>query len=194
MPIRGVAGDSGSKPSISRVDRMGFIYSCMKQGMSYTDALREVNERFDIIESPATVTTPIMRVWSIGNNDGYPLEIIPNEGQSVSPKVSGEEWARSSSISGQYENVEIGVDEGIPGSDQTAVAVASGGKVVSTFGIIREGDDFVVRDEEGSILGKCRSKEKFMEILHLISEQRASERADCVSAENASRFDIIDME
>lgn len=128
----------GRKPLISRVERLSSVYSRMKRGMSYPAALREVNESFDIAETP--VTPPVIRVRGIAENGGYPLEIIPGE-------------------------IEVGVDEGIPGSDQTAIAVASGGKVVATFGIIPDGDDFVVRAEDGSILGRGSSEEDIMEII-----------------------------
>lgn len=102
----------GRKPLISRAERLSSVYSLMKRGMSYPAALREVHEKFDIVETQ--VTLPVIRVRGIGENGGYPLEIIPGE-------------------------IEVGVDEGIPGSDQTAIAVASGGKIVDTFMVKREG-------------------------------------------------------
>ncbi len=180
----------GQKPSTPGSVRLSFIHARMKQGMSYADALREVNEKFDIVESPATVTSTrqVVRVYGIADNGGYPIEIIPDEievGAHTFPSVAG----------GEYYNTVIGVDEGIPGSDRTAISIISGGKVVDTFVVTREGDELVVRAEDGSILGKCRSKEKFMEILHTISVQQAVEELpEEDPLEDVSRFDIIEIE
>lgn len=111
--------------------------------------------------------------------------------------------------------MEIGVDEGIPGSDRSVLSVrTSDGHVhaVDTFGIAREGDDFVIRAEDGSILCRGSSEEDVMEILRFMLVQwpsdeqpedeellEALENEELLEeldepSENASRFDIIDIE
>jgi hypothetical protein len=70
------------------------------------------------------------------------------------------------------------------------------GRVVNVFIITKEDDDFVVRAEDGSILGRCSSEEDVMRILQAMSEQLTSDEPleDEELSEDTSRFDIIDIE
>ncbi len=173
---------SSPRPSISSANHLCEIYSRVKRGMRYSDALREVNERFDIIESPATVTTPITTAWGIANN----------EVQSVALKANGEVWAwdplgdDTTEIMAENERLSL--------IYRTEIAVTSGGKVVDTFEIERDGDDFVVRIGDGRIL-RGSSVEDVMNILQSTSEQQAVEELpEEDPLEVASRFDIIEIE
>lgn len=157
----------------SGVDRLYEIHRRVERGMSYADALKEVNQ---IDGTPGSVTRQIVRVRGIANNGGYPVELVPDKVEVTD--VGGTEYAF------------IGVDEGIPGSDRTVYSVVSKGKIIDTFGITKEGDEFVIKDGDGNELGRCRSEEKFIQILHEASTGLLGEE----NPEDTSRFDIIDIE
>lgn len=161
------------KESISQMDAVSKMYALMRRGAKYEEARRAVHQRFDVEGDSVTigieggsVAIPVTRVRGIVNNGGYPVELVPDE-------------------------VEIGVDECEPGTaDYSVYSVILKGKVVDTFRITREGDEFVVRTEDGNVLGRCRSKERFMEILQDASEGLIAEELP----DDVSRFDIIDIE
>lgn len=151
------------KQSISRVDALLKMYALVSHGADFAAAQRAIHQRFDVESDPVTI--PVTRVMSIINNGGYPVELVPDE-------------------------IEVAVDEGVPEADHSVYSVITKGKVVDTFGVTREGDKFVVRTEDGHVLGKCSSKEKFMEILQDASKGLIVEELP----DDVSRFDIIDIE
>lgn len=151
------------KPSISKADALLRIHRFMNQGSSYVNASREIHEQFDVIE-PVSVARSISRVRGIANNGGYSIEsmpdveLVPDAGEVI--HVNG------------FDDIVIGVDASIPGSDRSVCMVRTRkGSVVNVFRITREDDDFVVSTEDGSILGRGGSEEDVMRILQAMSEQ-----------------------
>lgn len=208
---------SRTKTQMSRAEYLIHIYRLMKQGVSYEDAKREINNLIAISDPPVRVELDeedpsrsnaierammriasedivsnegVMRVRSVTNNGAYPLEVVSDEPEVID--VNGVEYAFIKS----QDDVVIGIDAGVPGSDRTACVVKTRkGSITATFVITREGDDLIVKAEDGSILGRGDSEEEVMKILQVLSTSCASELLEVEeSLENTSRFDIIDIE
>lgn len=176
------------RPPISKADALLRTYNFMKEeGLPFAEAKRKVHERFNVNRTHGTVSRQVVRVRGIANNGGYPLELItePEIDETEVINVNGVEYAFGSPES----DMVIGVDEGVPGSDHTMCVVrAHNGSVVNTFRIARDGDDFVVKGEDESILGRGSSSEEVMEILQFLSANSAAESDRCMAMDSSGEW------
>jgi len=146
---KGASYEEAQEQSASGVDRLYEIHRRIEWGMRYADALKEVDQ---IDRAHGTVARSIIRVRSIANNGGYPIELTPD---TIEPAVDdGSYIYLASNLNGVRAYTFDTIDKGKPGSDITVYAVMSG---------------------DGRVLGRHRTKEGAAEHIRAITAGEISE-------------------